>query len=543
MDADQPTALVHSFPEEDLYFLLHDIGPGDALPILSMASDRQWDYILDMEVWERDQINIRSVTKWLNMFLKADSSRLIRFLNERIDFIKLYLFKNIEVRIREHDQDPSVFDQNFFTHDDTFYIRFTDDFSQSKTKGNSVNPDKEFILQFLERLAKYDHSKYQHVLLDASNIIPAETEEEIYRLRNVRVAEKGFLAFHEAIAIYQPLNPHDFKKLSKKRIYKNSIQMLPFPVPFYPIDMLKENNTFTRSLKLINIDDVLEQIEVEFAGLCNQIIVSDQETIRNREELNKIVKKACGYISIGLEKLKEDKKTIDTIPFEVIVQEYPLFQIFRVGYGVAMDLKKKTEKWQQKSWFTKMRLPLNFWDETWLGVLGGLLIKRPLFFDNYKTGVLYREFFSYEDIKKIEKILDEIISIDNLLSLIILKPKILSYDFLTYKNLILTLWAKNYLNLSKGSNDFEEFSPLILGEFKSFFNDLWTDQEKPRFIRISMKESFLKWLADKTGLADYEITRRMEKTLENLFCEIEGEYGDVDEKHLDSKHIHLFLLE
>ena len=319
--------------------------------------------------------------------------------------------------------------------------------------------------------------------------------------------------------------------------------MLPFPVPFYPIDMLKENNTFTRSLKLINIDDVLEQIEVEFAGLCNQIIVSDQETIRNREELNKIVKKACGYISIGLEKLKEDKKTIDTIPFEVIVQEYPLFQIFRVGYGVAMDLKKKTEKWQQKSWFTKMRLPLNFWDETWLGVLGGLLIKRPLFFDNYKTGVLYREFFSYEDIKKIEKILDEIISIDNLLSLIILKPKILSYDFLTYKNLILTLWAKNYLNLSKGSNDFEEFSPLILGEFKSFFNDLWTDQEKPRFIRISMKESFLKWLADKTGLADYEITRRMEKTLENLFCEIEGEYGDVDEKHLDSKHIHLFLLE
>jgi hypothetical protein len=58
-----------------------------------------------------------------------------------------------------------------------------------------------------------------------------------------------------------------------------------------------------------------------------------------------------------------------------------------------------------------------------------------------------------------------------------------------------------------------------------------------------MKESFLKWLSDKTGLIDYEITRRLGQTLENLFGEIESEYGEVDEKYLDSKYIHLFFLE
>ncbi|HSO19621.1 MAG TPA: DUF6178 family protein, partial [Desulfosarcina sp.] len=43
----QPAALVHSFPEEDLHFLVHDIGPQNALPLLGLASTRQWEYLLD----------------------------------------------------------------------------------------------------------------------------------------------------------------------------------------------------------------------------------------------------------------------------------------------------------------------------------------------------------------------------------------------------------------------------------------------------------------------------------------------------------------
>ena len=36
LDAPQPTALVQSFSEEDLYFLIQDIGPQDSLPLLSL---------------------------------------------------------------------------------------------------------------------------------------------------------------------------------------------------------------------------------------------------------------------------------------------------------------------------------------------------------------------------------------------------------------------------------------------------------------------------------------------------------------------------
>ncbi len=35
LSAPEPAALVHAFPEEDFYLLVHDVGPEDSLPLLS----------------------------------------------------------------------------------------------------------------------------------------------------------------------------------------------------------------------------------------------------------------------------------------------------------------------------------------------------------------------------------------------------------------------------------------------------------------------------------------------------------------------------
>jgi hypothetical protein len=89
----------------------------------------------------------------------------------------------------------------------------------------------------------------------------------------------------------------------------------------------------------------------------------------------------------------------------------------------------------------------------------------------------------------------------------------------------------------------EKLIPLTLDEFRVFYNDLWTSETKPRKIRLPMKESFLDWLSVQTGLDPNEIIHRVGQTLENLFKEIEKEYEYVPEKDLDSRYIHLFLLE
>jgi hypothetical protein len=548
LDATQPTAIVHSISEEDFYFLVHDIGHNDSLPLLSLASNKQWEYMVDLQIWEKNRLEIPSMTKWLDLLFKADSARLAKWLiSEKAELLKFYLFKNIEVRIREHDQDPSDFGKEFFTIDNTYYIRLFEDPADqisdiSKTDSQPKDPSRKFMVKLLETIAAHDHVKYQQILIDAFSIIPAEVEEESFRLRNVRLAEKGFLPFDEAIGIYQPLSPKNLRSRSAPSSLKKEHKNIILPVPFFPANMLKEENLFTKALARIETDHILLQIQAEFASLCNQIITADHKKIREKKELKQIVEKACGYIHIGLENIADNQRDISSKlrgeHCAGLIKKHPLSTIFRVGYGLALKLKWRAEKWLDECWFASRGLPLTFWEEEWTGVLGGILIKKPLFFDNYQSGSLFREFVSTNDIKQTERKLDKIIALDHLFSSMNLKLKPLSfYGFLTYKNLILTLWARHCLNMSKKPD------PLPVDKFKCFHHLLFPDNNKAIKISPRMKESFLKWLAQRTKTNSFEISKTLGEVFEILFAEIETEYGQVSSEDLDPRYIHLFLVQ
>jgi len=543
LDAAEPAALVHSFPEQDLHFLIHDIGAQDALPLLSLASDRQWEYIVDMETWDRDRIDIDAAEKWLDLLCRADIRRAIMWLvQHKTELLEFYLLKNIEVRIREHDQDPAEFGKEYLTLDNTFFVRIAGERAKGDSQPGDIDREQHnnFIVKLLESLAEFDHITYQKILLEAGNILAAETEEDAYRKRTVRLAEKGFLPFDEAVGIYQPLKPQDLAVISEKSISRSPADGT-MPVPLIPADMLEEDNLFTRALTQVDAETALQRLQAEFASLCNQIIAADLKQIRSKQDLRPVVRKACGYITIGLQ-AAADQSTDPAGSLEYIsasfIQRHLLSNIFRVGYGHALSLKWRAQKWLDKSWFAAKGLSLTFWGEVWLGILGGLLLKKPRYFDNYKTGVLYREFESVDDVRETEFSLSDIMACDNLLSLmeIQLEP-VSSYRLLTFKNLWLTLWVRNYTGLSA------EARPIALSEFKRFYKKLWAAGEKPLKIRRSMKESCLRWLAEQSGLGEYEISQSLGQVLEALFLELEDEYGQVAAEDLDPRFVYLFLLE
>ena len=178
-----------------------------------------------------------------------------------------------------------------------------------------------------------------------------------------------------------------------------------------------------------------------------------------------------------------------------------------------------------------------------MGILGGLLVKKPLFYDNYKSGVLYREFASLEDIRQTEAVFNQVVAVDDLLSLMNIKLDSPSrYGFLTFKNLLLTLWARHSRRL-KG----EKLKALTLKQFRPFFEKLLPGRIDPDCqtagkIPRQMKTAFLNWLAAETGLKDYEISERLGRIFEDLFNEIESEYGQVATAEIDPRFVHLFLL-
>jgi len=543
LNADEPTALVHSFSEQDLYFLIHDIGPDGALPILSLASDKQREYILDIETWHRDHIDISAVTRWFDLLCRADGPRTIRWLiDNKTEFLEYYLRYKVDIRIREHDQDPSEFGEGFFTFDNTFYIRLIEDTPAEEDEPSEAGREhyQRFLTRFVENLADFDHITYQKLLLESIHLIPAESEEEEFRLRSVRMAEKGFLPFDEAVGIYQPLKPKEIMGGTAKHVSPGDGDTYA-PVPLYPSGLLDDDNLFTQAMTLIETEAASLQLQSEFAGLCNRLVAADHQMIRSKEDLAGVVKKACGYLNIGLQTMGAEREAGQPDPvnlYPAMIQRYSLSDIFRIGFGQALTLKWRARKWLDSAWFAGQGLSLTFWGEAWLGVLGGLLIKKPLFFDNYTSGSLYRDFQSAQDIRVSTQTLDDIMAFDNLLSLMDMQVKSLtSYRFLTYKNLLLTLWAGCQIGLTGDPQ------PLELGAFTGFFNTLWESGEGQRRIRPAIKASFLQWLTTTTGLRQDDLSENMAGRLEQLFAEVEDEYGRVAADDLDPRFIRLFLLE
>ncbi|MFO7964102.1 MAG: DUF6178 family protein [Desulfobacterales bacterium] len=534
----QPAALVHSFPEEDFYLLIHDLGPEDAMPLLSLASARQLDFILDHEIWEKDRIDPVAVTKWFGLMMKTEPARFLRWMvRERIELLEYFLFRNIEVTVREHDQDPSEFGENVISIDNVYYYRILPGVKE-ETQAEEATPeaggDREDLVEtIMDTLASIDFSVYRNILLESVHVLPAEVEEEAFRLRNIRLAEKGFLPFDEAVGIYQPIPPERVGAfVDKKKFFSERM----ISTPDIPMRLMPADNTFSRALAEISLDDRMAALQTEFAALCNQLIVADQKKIKERKMLRDVVKKASGFISIGIDTLIRTGEHPDTAMG--IILKYPLADIFRVGYGRVMELKRKAENWIHGSWFSRQDLSLNFWGEKWLGILGGMLIKRPLFFDNYTTGVLYREFESLADLKKSEKILEDIIAFDTLLSEMDIRipPSLQQRGIVYYDNLVLTLWARQELGLSN------EAAFLTLDQFRRFYQTLWQENATPRKTAESAKTSFLSFLVRNTGRKADDIVRRMGHILENMFREIEGEFGDVASEHLDPRYIRLFLV-
>ncbi len=542
LDYHQPAALVHSFPAEDFHLLIHDIGLADSLPLLKLASGKQWEYLFDIEVWQKDRLCYHEITGWLERLLAADPVRLSKWCyEEKVDFIELFLFRNIEVRIREDDQSPSDMGNGFFSDDETFYVRLRDYPVSDESEKKIKQKRNQVLTRLLQALSRYDHVRYQGLLLEAAAMIPAETEEALFRLRNVRLSEKGFLPFHEAIGVYQPIKVEEIKARGKKRLADQPDQVFMPPVPSYAKGMLDDDNLFSRSLKSIENTAVVLQLQTEFAGLCNQVISADQITLKSRSHLNAVVGKVSGYLSMGLEELMKGKKKGRRFHGASLIETCFLSDIFRIGYGMVLKLKWEADKWRKESWFQEKGLPLSFWGEAWLGVLGGLLLEKPQYFQNDLSNGLYRDFQTLKEVADAASVLETIKAFDAIFSLMDCSVENFKNNPLFfYKNFLLTLWAGSQPEIKVA--EFKKMGPIPLDRFRIFFETLWETGPSSRLIGNTAKEAFLTWLAGVTGLDEYLISRQIGNALESLFEEVEDALADVSVHHLDHRFIHLFLL-
>lgn len=515
---DQPEQLIRQMPGEDFFWLIKRVGQDDCLPLLELASEEQWQYLLDLEVWNKDRLDLAQVSDWLGRLQQADPGRLGRWLlGEGQALSYYYLFRSIELEIR--DDETSDIRDGFMTQDGVFYVRVRD------------SRLSEMVQNILKTMAGEDLNKYHSLLLGLGGLVPAEAEESLYRMRGARLAEHGFLPFEEALSVYAPLDP-DSLNLEKPSGYDAPIHEDDPDMGLVPVSPLYHaggGNLLTETTARITDGPFLDRIRLEFAGLCNQVISADGVLLHEIEVLVTACRKTSGYLGLAFERLCGPD--LDSI--EKLLKNNSLLSIFRVGYGLAQAVKWDAVRWVEQSWFHGLGLDHGFWGDSRGETLAGLLEKRPRFFTGFREGEEYRDFERLSELDHCRDLLYSLAAIDALLErlseLYPMDKGMLQDPTLTFQPLLFDLWARQQLNLEPC------FSGISSGQARELFRHLRAGDGSSPFQMHGFREVFMNDLMAYASDLDPEAFTHLRNALSGVWQEFRKEYERVSEKDLDRR--------
>mgnify|MGYP001593221964 CR=1 FL=1 len=509
IEDEDPQAFVRRLSAEDLFWIVKRIGEDDCLPVLELAHEEQWQYLIDLDIWQKDRLSPEKTLAWLKRLGEADPERLSNWLfGEERNFLSFLLFSAAEVVVKNQEEEGLDLPETYFTVDGVFYVRALSDENQ------------EMIEALLTTLAQNNNEGYHRLLYGLAAIIPAEAEEELYRLRNGRIAEHGFVPFEEALSVYAPLDLDALKTETPplppgKLVDKTNNEF----VPALPLLQLEKEGIFRHTVSHISDPLVFERISVEFADLANHIIAAGNfPEISDPDILKASCRQATGYLNIALERLSRN----DIPAAEAILRSHSLLTLFRAGYGLAVDLQREAKRWQQKSWFFSQGWKNEFWGSPWEEMLDGLLATRPLFYDGEAAAIPYREFKSGSDLDETRKQLQRIQTLDRMLSRLSLTESDTHLKQLhkTFHSVLFNRWAHKLLE-NKPS-----FEPLPQNEAARFFLVLRREETAPPYRMAAFKELFISDFIE--GAADFApnetdaLREALNQVWENFCCEYEA---------------------
>ncbi|HMK53039.1 MAG TPA: DUF6178 family protein, partial [Thermodesulfobacteriota bacterium] len=194
--SEHPEQLVQQLPELEVFLTVKEVGEKDSVDLLSLTTAEQFQYILDLDLWKRDQLEPEKVLQWMEILIESGDKKATQFIQSTDPELIVLLLKRF-LRVLTLEGEPvEVRDRlPLFTLDQHYFIDF---------KGKGA---REILQPFLEICYRVDEKGYRRLMDFLIVELESELEETGYRLRNGRLADYGFPDFEEALEIYSFVNP------------------------------------------------------------------------------------------------------------------------------------------------------------------------------------------------------------------------------------------------------------------------------------------------------------------------------------------------
>jgi hypothetical protein len=479
-----PEGIVKNLPPQELFLTLKASSLDLAVELLSYAKGSQIQFMFDIDAWYKDRIRAERVASWIILLFNAGEDKVLEWL--RIadwDFLIAIFQKFVKVYKKPDDMEL-IEAMDFlppYTLDDFYFIEFK-------------VPSLEFYFRrIIEILREEMPDTYFALMESVIWEIPAEVEERAYRWRNGRLADEGIPEYFEALDIFSYIPLKNLRKIDPK--------YLPISEKIQPsINIMvytgSEELFIFRILGILDDLSQMERIKRELAWIANKVIIVDNVTIDEIEQIKKSLEKVWGSLNIGLEYVSMGNLEIA----KKILEEHFLEDIFRVSQNVLKELRRFALNLTKNKDFDSS--VLNYLDQPYYGYLKGVLAKKineiALFQpDKIGTEKEYTIFKKLSEIKMVRRYIEEIGYMAPLIEKMfgsslswineVNKPgRNFDANFLTWSSLILTALSQF---LYKGEFIFKA---LPKSAWKEVINKLIEGKGGICYLRKELKEELFK---------------------------------------------------
>ena len=332
ISSDDPAAIA-AIPVAELYALVREVGFGDCQELLAMATPSQFRGCFDLDLWDRDRVQMEAAKPWLEALIASGFEKLgtvWEALDNELTALIITRWTHI-YDLSLGEEPPENDDIAMMKTPDTFFVVAL------------TSPDEDTIAlvqRLIEDLYRADPVLARHTLMSARSEVGPELEEMSYRWRSNRLADLGYVDFYEALEVFRPLDADTVV------IGENSEDRLttvaaaeggaPDELPLALAERIVGHSFLARALAAIEAPEEAERIATAFVILTNKVLSALRISPGDEEGIALGADYVAATVSLGLETLAHG----DIDRASTALGSVSLTRLHRLGYTATLRLSR-----------------------------------------------------------------------------------------------------------------------------------------------------------------------------------------------------------
>ncbi len=318
-----------------LHELVTAVGLADAGELLALATPAQIQGCLDLEVWDRDRVELAQARPWVAALIELGFEKVGEvWAGLDAEWRALYLQGHTVIYDLTGGEDPDH-DIDYVEDPDAPPVWFTPDGAFAVRMLHGEDPAR-LTMALLDDLYRADLALARHTLLAARSEPTAELEEQSYRWRAGRLADQGYVDFYDALGLFAPLTVAQYA--AEPTAPAAALDADAAPLPAVIAEALIGKSFLARAWDRATADApaVHERLQQALVTLVNTMLAATRVRPGDGAGLGAAASYATATVSLGLESVAKG----DLARAAALLPDASLARLHRVGYTATARLAK-----------------------------------------------------------------------------------------------------------------------------------------------------------------------------------------------------------